>query len=311
MLRIGVVGGGSWGDALAFVFSKKMHIVQYSRSSNKLPINDNVSVTNDFSRLNDMDVILLVVPAQELKNVCAQLKGNLKEGAKIIICSKGIEIETGKLPSEIVSQIFPLESIAVLSGPNFAAEIKSGFQAVSSIAAYDLDMANKLALQLKVENFKLIPTDEIYAIQFFGALKNVLAMLCGFARGLSFCENEIAAIITQGVKEITDLASEKSAKKITIANPGCIGDIILTCTSSTSRNTKCGMDLAKNYIDKTQRDDNIMQKNGTVEGWFTALALERFDLSKSPLLEFACRLVKNKMTDKDSVTEEFRRVLFN
>lgn len=306
--KIGIIGAGSWGDALAAVFSKNMDVIQYSKRQNKKPIANNVTISNDFDSLAKLEYILIVIPAQELRNLCADIKKHISNHSKIIICSKGLEIATGKVPTEVLSEFFPKENIAVLSGPNFAKEIVGGQCASASLAAYNLEIAEKIVKDLKVQNFKLYPTDELYAVQIFGSLKNVLAILCGFARGLSFGENELASLITQGINEITNIAGQKQNREISIANPGCIGDIILTCTSLTSRNTKFGFELAKKYI--AEKDYNAINQS-TIEGVFTAQSLQQLDLTTSPLLEFSLHLIRGNHQVDHSIIKKLKNILFS
>jgi len=306
--KIGVIGAGSWGDALSVVFSKNMHVIQYSKRDSKKPIASNILIKNDFESLSNLDYVLIVIPAQELRNLCSNIKKHISNHSKIIICSKGLEIATGKVPTEIVSEFFPKENIAVLSGPNFAKEIVQGQCASASLAAYNLEIAKKIVQDLKVQNFKLYPTDELYAVQIFGSLKNVLAILCGFARGLSFGENEIASLITQGISEITNIAQKKNNREVSIANPGCVGDLILTCTSLTSRNTKFGFELSKKYI--AEKDYTAINQS-TIEGVFTAQSLEQLDLSTSPLLEFSLHLIGGNHQEDTSIIKKLKNILFS
>lgn len=305
---IGVIGAGSWGDALAVVFSKNMDVIQYSKRQNKKPIANNITISNNFESLAKLEYILIVIPAQKLRSLCADIKKYISNHSKIIICSKGLEIATGKVPTEVLAEFFSKENIAVLSGPNFAKEIVVGQSATASLAAYNLEIAEKIVQDLKVQGFKLYPTDELYAVQIFGSLKNVLAILCGFARGLSFGENEIASLITQGIDEITHIAGAKSNRKISIANPGCIGDIILTCTSLTSRNTKFGLELSKKYI--AEKDCNAINQS-TIEGVFTAQSLEQLDLTASPLLEFSLHLIRGNYREDTSIIKKLKNILFS
>jgi len=174
----------------------------------------------------------------------------------------------------------------------------------------NFQLAEELARRLRVTNFKLIPTDEVYAVQVFGALKNVLAILAGFARGLGFGENESAALLTQGIKEISAFAQEKSGEDVRcISNPGCIGDLILTCTSSTSRNTKFGVELAKIYQDSNSTE-SLMTLKETVEGNFTARSLENLDIKLYPLLKFSNYLVTEGIRDKAGSVRKFKQILF-
>ncbi len=307
--RIAVIGGGPWGDALASVFARySIDIIQFSRDVNKKPIAVNIKVTNDFSDLKCRDYILMVVPAQNTRDCCAELKKRIGSKFSLIICSKGIEVETGKLLSEVASEYFPKESVSILSGPNFAKEIIDQKSAMSSIASYNTEIADQITSDLDNKILNLYPTDKIVAVQIFGALKNVLAILCGFARGLSFGENEMSALIVKGVGEIGGMARERGNVAPSLLSPGCIGDVILTCTSKTSRNTRYGMSLANKTL-KKQSGDGTAQIN--IEGVKTIMALSNLDLGNYPLLNFAVELLSKKHSKTSSVERKFRNLLFS
>jgi len=305
---VAVIGAGAWGSALASVLSKNHKVIQYSRRKDLLPVSKNIYITNNLSDVRAAKHILLVLPAQQIRGFLKQLTDYVSDECKIIICSKGLELETGMLLSEVVEEAFPKNKIAVLSGPNFAKEIQSGLPATSSLAAKDQAITDQIIMDLNFENIKLIPTDEVIAVQIFGALKNVLAILCGFAQGLSLGENARAALITKGIQEITMLSEEYSKKEVIIENPGCIGDIILTCTSETSRNTKFGMNFAKKY-DRNNIDN--AENHSTVEGMFTAQALDKLKLDNFPLLKFSSQLMLGKFDKNPSVAENFKNILFS
>lgn len=307
--KIAIIGGGPWGDALASVFARDSgDIIQFSRNANKNPISVNIKITNDFSDLKDRDYILMVVPAQKTRDCCAELKKHIGGSCSLIICSKGIEVETGKLLSEVASEYFPKESVSVLSGPNFAKEIIDQKPAMSSLASYNTETARQIASDLSNEKLNLYPTDNIVAVQIFGALKNVLAILCGFARGLSFGENEMSALIVKGISEIGKMASERGNVAPSLVAPGCIGDVILTCTSKTSRNTRYGMSLSNKTLEK-QSGDGITQTN--IEGIKTIMALSNLDLANYPLLDFSVDLLSKKHSKTSSLERKFRNLLFS
>ncbi|MCH9753997.1 MAG: hypothetical protein K0T99_03765 [Alphaproteobacteria bacterium] len=304
---VSVVGAGSWGSALASILSKNHQVIQYSRRNNVSSSLQNVSLTNNISDLRSSTHMLLVIPAQEIRNFLQNTFTKIPQNCKIIICSKGLESETGKLLSEIVEEFLPDNEIAVLSGPNFAKEIEKGLPASSSLAAKKMTIAEQIVRDLNFMNLKLYPTDEMVAVQIFGALKNVLAILCGFAQGLSLGENARASIITKGLEEITAFATEYNRKHITINNPGCVGDIILTCTSITSRNTKFGMKFADKHDRNT---DSKNESHNTVEGEFTAKALVHLNLEKYPLLKFSSQLMLGKFNKNSSLSKDFEDMLF-
>lgn len=306
---VAVIGAGAWGNALASsLSSNNRKVIQYSRRKNLEAVSSNISLTNDLSDIIKEKYILLVLPAQQTRDLVKKLTNIISNECIIIICSKGIESETGKLLSEVVSEYLPKNEIAVLSGPNFAKEIQDGMQTISSLAAKDISTANQIINDLNFKNIKLIPTDEMISVQLFGSLKNVLAILCGFSEGLSLGENAKASLITKGVKEISDLASELSKKDISIDNPGCIGDIILTCTSITSRNTKFGMDFIKKYV---RNSPNVCIGDDTVEGVFTVKALHKIDIKNYPLLKFASQIVFSDTNKNSLIEEDFKNILFS
>lgn len=306
--KVAIIGGGPWGDALASAFARESkEVMQFSRKRDKKPIIDSIDIRTEYVDLYDREYILVVVPAQKVRECFDNIHKHLRKNCVVVICSKGIEINTGKLLSEVACEYFPKENIAVLSGPNFAKEIVDEKPAMSSLAAYSVDKAKLVAKDLETKILDLYPTEEIEAVQIFGALKNVLAILCGFAKGLSFGENEMSALIVKGIGEIGKMASERGNRPPSMVSPGCIGDVILTCTSKTSRNTSYGMHLANKTLEK-QEDNGIKQTN--IEGVNTIMALSNIDLSCYPLLNFSVELLNSKSSQIGSFTKKFRDILF-
>ena len=281
-MKIGIVGSGGWGTALALVASRNGNnqVTIWSRNKEQcdninktrqnqtyLPniiIPKEVKITNDFSEIIDNDLLLLTLPAQEIRNICIKLKSNgISNKTTLLICSKGIEISELKLLSEVTKQIISSNEVAVLSGPNFAREIAENLPAITSIAANDLKLANKLRDVLSNINFRIYANDDLIGTQIFGAAKNVLAIAAGICIGKNLGENAKASVISRGIYEINSLSLAMGGKAETSLSPAGTGDIFLTCNSLTSRNTSFGIHMAK----------DLPPTNSLAEGFFTAKAI--------------------------------------
>lgn len=279
-MKIAVIGGGSWGTALSLVAHRASHEVsihvrnlEICNEVNKKKTNmrylpgislpaDIIAYNNDLSKALESDILLLVVPAQSMLRLCLELKRlNLNSNKILIICAKGIEQKSLKLMSEVVADVLPSNPVAVLSGPNFALEVAKNLPAIASIASSDNNLAYSLSSFLSSNNFRIYPNDDIIGTQIIGAAKNVLAIATGIAIGKEYGENAKAAIISRGIEEIANLLLSKGGKIDTLISPAGIGDIYLTCSSATSRNTSYGIALGQNRV----RDYNIL-----VEGFATA-----------------------------------------
>ena len=278
-MKIAVIGGGSWGTALAMVANRASHDVVIHSRNHKICDEINQSHTNshylpgiilakeiiahkDLAKILDSDALLLAIPAQNIYQLCLELKELKLDSNKIlIICSKGIERNSLKLMTEVVADVLPRNPVAVLSGPNFAVEIAKDLPAVASIASGDKNLTYSLADFLSSSNFRIYPNDDIIGTQIAGAAKNVLAIATGIAIGKEYGENAKAAIISRGINEITNLLLAKGGKMETLLSPAGIGDIYLTCSSATSRNTSYGIALGRG---------EIIDRNVLVEGFASA-----------------------------------------
>lgn len=262
-MRIAVIGSGAWGCALGMSISRANHeVIIYSRDlkiceeinnqhSNlkylpEISLPKQLKASANIAEIINSDILLLSVPAQSIRQICLELKSNNIESSKsIIICSKGIEKESLKLMSEVVKEILPHNPIAVLSGPNFAAEVAQDLPAISSIASEDYNFALTLSNYLSSDHFRIYPNDDIIGTQVMGAVKNVLAIATGIVIGKEFGENAKAAVISRGMCEIANLSLARGGKIETLLAPAGFGDIHLTCSNQTSRNTAYGIALGK------------------------------------------------------------------
>ncbi len=316
-MKINVIGSGAWGTALALVSARANNQVMiYSRNkfvaddinnehknSSYLPninIPKSIKATCNLIEIINADAIIISIPAQNIRQICIELKElGISHNVILIICSKGIEQNSLKLMSEVIAEILPLNKIAILSGPNFALQVAQDLPAITSIAANDINLSTMLAQNLKNINFRIYPNQDIIGTQIYGAVKNVLAIASGIAEGMKFGENAKAAIISRGIIEINTLSLAMGGKEETLLSPAGIGDIHLTCSSSSSRNTSYGIALANKKV----------PKDCLVEGFFTCKSINSL-ANKYNISMPICQAVY-KITHEYSKPEETIKELLN
>lgn len=266
MIRLGIIGAGEWGTALAHVscgvdvtiFSRNKEVVNSINKQHISPVfpdvllDKSIKATNDISDLLQLEIIIIAIPAQNIRDVLNQIKGF---GGEIIIAAKAIEVTSLKLLTEVVAEIMPNNSCSVISGPNFASEIIMNHPAICVIANKDIKKAAWLASLFNSDKFRVDYCADIISVQIAGALKNVLAIIAGFYYGKNNSENERAMIIADSIIEIRNIAVKLGGVGDTIYLPALLGDIILSATSIKSRNMKLGMEIAcnmKNHLKLTE-----------------------------------------------------------
>ena len=258
---IGVVGGGAWGTALAAtarragrdvtLWAREEEVVasinQTGRNSLFLPdiALEGVRATGDLAEMGAQDALLLVVPSQFLAAVCRQLKPHLAAHTPVVLCAKGVELSTGRLMSELVEQELPGSPLAVLSGPTFAIEVARGLPTAITLASSDTAQAQALASALGGPMFRPYVTDDVIGTEMGGAVKNVLAIACGVVEGRGLGQNARAALITRGLAEMVRLAVAKGARQTTCMGLSGLGDLMLTASSTQSRNYSLGVALGQ------------------------------------------------------------------
>jgi glycerol-3-phosphate dehydrogenase (NAD(P)+) len=283
--KVGIIGAGSYGTAIAQCFSRRAKEVLLICDNETTPflinnlhmnpdfipgllLNDNIFCTDIFSQIRNCEIIFVVVPVAAVSSVFRQIKQH-EITVPIVLCSKGFCVENGSLQSTLFEEISD-NDYAVFSGPSFAHEIACGLPAVVNIAGKKRELSDKIADRLSSRTFKIKPTDDYIGLQAAGALKNVLAIGCGIFSGLKLGNSAVAKLITEGLHEIADVAVALGGQRSTIYEPGGAGDVILTCTSRKSRNILFGEHLAT---------------GGTVDNWKGALAEGAFTAGVIPLLE--------------------------
>ncbi len=251
-MKIGIIGAGAFGSALAVAYGQKgLDVALWARG--KPCVRDypaSVSHTSDLADLQGAAAILLVVPAQK---TAVFLKENTLPDAPLVLCAKGIDATTGRLQSEIVAR-----DVSILTGPGFAGEIAAGLPTALTLAGGN---AAQQAL-LSTPKLRLYRTDDIIAAQAGGALKNVVALACGMAIGAGLGESARAALLTRGFAEMQRLGVALGGKAETFQGLSGLGDLALTCASAQSRNFAQGLAFGQGNG----------QTGGTVEGLATARA---------------------------------------
>ena len=260
MKRIGIIGAGAWGTALANAAAKAgrdvvlhgrdpalIDAIARTRSNEKyLPgirLEEKVTPTTDLARAADADAILLVTPTQSLRENASALAKLLRAGTPAIACSKGIENGTKKFVTEVIEEVLPQAKPAILSGPGFAEDVAAGLPTAVTLAAHDEALALELAGALSSQTFRLYHSTDVRGVEIGGAAKNVLAIAAGIVAGKKLGASAQAALTTRGFAELLRFARAYDAKPETLTGLSGLGDLILTCSSPQSRNYAFGVSL--------------------------------------------------------------------
>ena len=218
-----------------------------SRYLSATSIPDNVTATGDIeSALRDASMVLLAVPSHAARETLITMTSHLPEIAIIVNVAKGIEIESGKRISEIAKEVITgTHPFVTLSGPSFAKEVVAGHPTAIVAASKDSVAARAVQNDLSFENLRIYTNADVVGTEIGGSVKNVMAIAAGMADGLGFGSNSVAALITRGLAEITRLARREGAQMETLMGLAGLGDVVLTCTGTLSRNRFVGEELGK------------------------------------------------------------------
>lgn len=313
MAHIAVVGAGAWGTALAVVAARAGHgVTLWGRdpevvaamarervNARRLPearLPREVVPTASISEVTAADCLVLAVPAQALRSVLQELPA---VPAPFVITAKGLERASGLRLSEVVASVCPDAAVAALSGPSFAAEVARGLPTAVTIASERPGLARALAELLACPTFRPYPSEDLIGVELGGALKNVIAIAAGVTMGKGLGENARAALITRGLAEMSRIALAQGARRETLMGLAGLGDLLLTATSLTSRNTSFGHALAQGG-----HVDELLVGGRLSEGAYTAEAacrLGRAVGAELPIAEAVRALVAGEVNVDDAV----------
>eukprot|EP00468_Gymnochlora_sp_CCMP2014_P006944 CAMPEP_0167767850 /NCGR_PEP_ID=MMETSP0110_2-20121227/16303_1 /TAXON_ID=629695 /ORGANISM="Gymnochlora sp., Strain CCMP2014" /LENGTH=390 /DNA_ID=CAMNT_0007656383 /DNA_START=2010 /DNA_END=3183 /DNA_ORIENTATION=- len=266
-VKVAVLGSGSYGTAMAYVVTHKGHdVMMYSRnkdvvksinekhvnpkrfSDQKLP--ECITASSDIKEvLKGASLVIHAVPAQHTPDFLGKIAEYFEKGVPIVSTAKGIHVKTHRLMSDAIPHALGKHAkdipLVYLSGPSFAKEMVKGHPMAVVVASHDIKDAEKVQKMISSVRFRCYASDDVIGVEVGGALKNPLAIGAGMARGLGFGQSTIAGLVTRGCREMRQLAMALGGKAETLAGLSGVGDLMLTCFSSLSRNNRCGRMLAE------------------------------------------------------------------
>lgn len=277
MAKIGVIGGGSWGTALAILLSNKKHevsiwvrnkeqledMVKLRENKRYLPnviIPNGIVITNDISEVvHNKDLLVLSIPSHGVRETLNSCRNYIKKEQVIVNVAKGIENDTLLRISQIVGEILPENSYAVLSGPSHAEEVAKNMPTTVVSASENKGVAQYVQDIFMSPYFRVYTNPDVVGVELGGSLKNVIALGAGISDGLEYGDNTKAALMTRGIIEMARLGEKMGANSATFAGLAGIGDLIVTCTSMHSRNRRAGI-----LIGQGQTLDEAIESIGMV-----------------------------------------------
>ncbi len=308
--RTFVLGAGAWGVALANVAAAGRghvalwghdvaHIAALARDRENcrhlpgLSLATAVAPTNDLAELIDAEIVLGVVPAQAMRAVVRCARPFLRKGAAFVNCAKGIERDTHKFMSEVIGEEAPQVELAALSGPSFAGDVCRGLPTAVTLAAADGALAQQLCEELSTKTFRLYRSTDLRGVEIGGAAKNVLAIACGMAAGRELGASAQAALIARGFAELRRLGAAWGAGQETLMGLSGLGDLVLTCGSTQSRNFALGQALGSGEPPQEASHGKL------AEGAHTASAL--VDIARArhvemPIAEAVAAILSNRLS---------------
>jgi glycerol-3-phosphate dehydrogenase (NAD(P)+) len=267
MSRIAILGSGAWGTAIALSLHRRgghqlslwAHSAEEAQGivnagENKLflpgfPLPADLAITGDCASVRDAEIVISVIPSEFLRPTINRFRPYLHPGQIIVSATKGVEDRTLLRMTQIISSCLQSEGtsipIGAFSGPSFALEVAQGQPTAVTVAFSSRAIAARIQAELSSETLRLYTSTDVIGVELGGALKNVIAIAAGIAAGVGLGHNSTAALITRGIAEITRLAVACGARRETLAGLSGVGDLVLTCTGSLSRNRTVGQELGR------------------------------------------------------------------
>lgn len=284
--KIGIIGAGAWGTALAQVYAtagndvtlwaREPEVVAAINEQHEntvflpgIKLHEKIVATGDLKVAAKVDIVLIVTPAQHVRGTLSSLKDIVKKRTPVVICAKGLETGTGKMLSDVAYEEAPEMKVAVLTGPTFAPEIARGLPSAVTIAAKNKKSAEKIRDALASKTLRPYVSTDMTGVQIAGAVKNVIAIAGGIVAGKGLGDSARAALITRGLAEMARLGAALGAKKETFMGMCGVGDLVLTASSMQSRNYSLGFELGKGRT----VDEVLGARKSVTEGVHTAKAV--------------------------------------
>ena len=322
---IGVLGGGAWGTALAqtaclagcdvTLWAREPKTVEAINTAHEnsaflkgIQLDKNLTATTDLQQVAHNDVILMVTPAQFVRNIATDIAPYLKPQTPVVICAKGIETATSKLMSDVLSETLPQATPAILSGPSFASEIAKGLPTAVTLATNEQSLGMALSETLSHKALRPYWSDDLIGVQIGGAIKNVLAIAAGIVVGKQLGASAHASLITRGFTELTRFATSYGADPKTLNGLSGLGDLILTCSSPQSRNMSLGIALGEGH----SLDDILASRNSVSEGVYTAKAVTAIAKDKQiqmPICDAVTAVISGKSDIDNAIATLLSRPL--
>lgn len=320
MIKISILGAGSWGLALGLLLDKNGHSVTMwsalesevamlkNERENKvglpgIKIPEGISITGDLQEaVTDKGVIVFAVASKFIRPTAHRLQGLVKDGQILVNVAKGIEDTTLLTLSQVIEEELPNADVAVLSGPSHAEEVGRGLPTTCVVGAKTRETAEYLQNIFASNVFRVYTSPDIKGIELGAAFKNVIALAAGIADGLGYGDNTKAALITRGIKEIGRLAAVMGAKPQTVNGLSGMGDLIVTCASMHSRNRRAGILIGQGY----SMEEAIKEVNMVVEGIISAraaLSLAKKHNVEMPITQKVNDVLFNHADPRDAVNE--------
>jgi len=327
--RVTIIGAGSWGTAVAVVAARAGHEVQlWARNADIVdsinrdhansiyltgtPVPPNVRASGDITEVMDgADLVILAAPSHATRGLLTDMLPALQREMIIVSATKGIEVETGKRISEVVAEVVPQDTrprFVCLSGPSFAREVVERHPTAVVAASKDPEAARIVQSELSFESLRVYRNDDVIGTELGGSVKNVMAIAAGMVAGLGFGSNSIAALITRGLAEVTRLALREGAKLETLMGLAGLGDLVLTCTGTLSRNRFVGQELGKGR----SLEEITAGMHEIAEGVKTTLAVKRLAVRlgvEMPITNEVHAVLYEKRSARDGVHELMARPL--
>ena len=320
--KIGVIGAGAWGTALAQVLSEGQkelllwvretevvdQINQVRENQSFLPghrLRDTIRATQDWDAIAACDMLLLVTPAQHLR---ATLEALPDTDAALLLCCKGIEAKSQMLLSEVAAELRPDNPLAILSGPTFAHEVAQGLPTALTLACESEALWERLNPLIAQASFRPYYSDDVIGAEIGGAVKNVLAIGCGVVDGAGLGQNARASLISRGFAEMLRYGAARGARAETLSGLCGLGDLVLTCSSTSSRNFSLGRGLGEGQSAKSLLSDRMT----VAEGASTAPVLQQDTRARQvdmPIVEAVCALLAGEADVQSVVTQLMKRPL--